>query len=368
MNIQKLNNFTTEAFSELKKLQTHEKQLPKTGEPFIDSHLGCILPGDVILISALSGQGKTETLQRMKKKILDTSINPNADNYVFLDISLEMRVFNIILRGTSNLLKKKKSKVLFEGFTDEEKEKVKSYYETLNDDRQFISQTPTTPKEFYEGVSKFLEEHKDKEAVFVSIDHVMLLSGNNKQELLEQLCESINQLKLRYSNVYFILISQNNRSLLGRIAEKNNNASPNAADVFGSSFLDQLCSFNIILYNPYKMGIQQYMKVSPERYSYLSEYFGDEDSKGRVSFNTEGKIFVHLIKTRESDTPFNDIFVIEMDISEEDKKILEKKESSIQVPNFSKPKQIEENPYKDLTPIFDTSKSFDSGEEEKVPF
>lgn len=322
MEIKRLREHTTQAFEYLKKLQTGEKRLPRTGEEFIDSHLGSILPGDVILISALSGQGKTETLQRMKKKILSKEVNPDSDSYIFLDISLEMKVFNLILRASSQLLNKKKSQVIFEEFTAEEKIKVKEYYESLNDDRQYLCQSATSPKEFYDGVSKFLDEHVDKEAVFISLDHVMLLSGHDKQQLLEQLCEYINQLKLKYHNVYFILISQNNRSLLSRISEKNNNSAPNAGDVFGSSFLDQLCSFNIILYNPFKMGISQYMKVSPDRYDYLSEHFGEEDSKGKVSFNTTSKIFVHLIKTRESDNPFRDIYVINMDISEEDKKSL----------------------------------------------
>ena len=325
MNIRPLSELAKEAFQELNKLQTGKTTLPKTGEEFIDSHIGCLLPGDVILLSALSGQGKTETLQRMKKKILNKEVNPEADNYVFLDVSLEMKVFNLVLRASANITHKKKSKILFESFTEEEQVLMRQYSESLKDNRQFISQTPSTPDEFFKGASAFLEEHKDKKAVFIALDHVMLMSGSDKQSLLESLSENINQLKLRYGNAYFILISQNNRSLLSRIAEKNNAAAPNAGDVFGSSFLDQLCSFNIILFDAFKMGIEEYMKVNPDRYDYLEKHFTEEDSKGKVSFNTAGKIFVHLIKTRESDNPYKDIYVIEKDISEEEKKKLEKK-------------------------------------------
>lgn len=363
MKIRKLREYTTEAFSELKKLQTGDKLLPKTGFDFIDNHLGGVLPGDVILISSLSGVGKTQTLHTMKKNILDTKINPKANDYIFLDVSLEMKVFNIILRGVANITNKKKSEILFNEFNDEEKERVKLYYEELNDDRQYINQTPTTPSEFYASVSEFLEEHKDRDAVFIALDHVLLMSGSDKQSVLEQLSENINQLKLRYDNVYFILLSQNNRGLLGRAVEKNNAAAPNASDVFGSSFLDQLCSFNIILYNPFKLGISQYMKVNPSRYEYLSEHFGEEDSKGRVSFETEGKIFAHVVKARESDIPFHNIFVINMDLPQDEiEKIKEKNtKPQLQAPNF--PKQIEENPYKDVTPNFDLSGSFDKEED-----
>lgn len=358
MKIRKLREYTTEAFSELKKLQTGDKVLPKTGFDFIDNHLGGVLPGDVILISSLSGVGKTETLHTMKKNILDIKINPNAGNYIFCDFSLEMKVFNVVLRGISNITNKKKSEVLFNEFTKEEKKKVKTYYEGLNDDRQYISQTPTTPSEFYTAASEFLEGHKDKEAVFLSVDHVLLLSGSDKQALLEQLSENINQLKLRYENVYFILLSQNNRGLLNRIAEKNNAAAPNASDVFGSSFLDQLCSFNIILYNPFKLGISQYMKVNPSRYDYLENHFGEEDSKGRVSFETEGKIFAHVVKARESDIPFHNIFVINMNLPQEEIEKITEKKTKPQAPNFTK--QIEENPYKGIEPNFDLGNSFDN--------
>ncbi|AGO47731.1 replicative helicase, DnaB family [Cellulophaga phage phi4:1] len=337
MDIKLFKDFTKEAFLELNKLQKGEKRLPKTGEDFIDSHIGCILPGDVILISALSGQGKTETLQRMKKKILSLTVNPDAENYVFLDVSLEMKVFNILLRGIAGTIKKKKSDILFKEFTEEEKEEVNKYYKGVNDKRHYLSQSPTTVDQFEEKVREFLTEHKDKEAVFVALDHVLLFKGAEKQSLLEKLCEAVNQLKLEFSNVYFILISQNNRALVGRIAEKSNSASPNAGDVFGSSFLDQLCSFNIILYDAFKMGISQYMKVNPDRYDYLSEYFGDEDSKGKVSFETENKIFVHLIKTRESDTPYKDIFVIEKDVSEESKARVSFKEKTPSGPKFTLP-------------------------------
>lgn len=319
MAIRPLKEYTKAAFSELKKIQSGEKLLPKTGFDFIDGHLGCLLPSDVCLISSPSGTGKTTIAQKIKKNLLDVNLNPSADNYIFCDYSLEMKVFNLIMRGSAELLDKKKSEVLFNEFTDDEKLQIRSYYESLNDDRQFLSQVPPSPQEFFNEVDEFLIEHKDRDAVFINVDHVLLLKGSDKKKLLEELCEQINQLKLKHDNVYFLLISQNNRQIYTRISEKNNLAAPNPTDVFGSSFLDQLCSFNIVLYNPYKAGINLYMKVNPERYEYLSEYHSEEDSKGRVSFHTEGLIFAHCIKTRESDNPYQDIYVIDMGLSKEEK-------------------------------------------------
>lgn len=323
--IKPLKEYTKEAFIEIGKLQKGEKLLPKTGFDFIDSHLGCILPGDVILLSSPSGTGKTTIAQKMKKNILDIELNPEANDYVYVDYSLEMKVFNLLMRASSELLKKKKSEILFNEFTEEEKEKIQKYYDSLNDDRQFICQVPPTPEEFYSEAREFILKHKDKSAIFFSFDHVLLAKGADKKRMLEEFCEKINQLKLEFPNVYFLLISQNNRQIYSRIAEKSNLAAPNPTDVFGSSFLDQLCSFNIVLYNPFKAGIKEYMKVNPDRYDYLSDHFTEEDSKGRVSFHTEGLIFAHCIKTRESDQMYQDIYVIDMGLSNEEKKKLEEK-------------------------------------------
>lgn len=337
MAIRPFKEFAKKGFAEIKKIQTGEKILPKTGFDFIDSHLSCILPGDVILLSSPSGTGKTTIAQKIKKNILDTSLNPEAADYVYVDYNLEMKIFNLLMRASSEILNKKKSEVLFQEFSEEEKKKISIYYETLQDDRQYIDQVPPTPNEFYNDVREFCIKHKNKSGIFFSLDHILLAKGSDKKKMLEEMAEKINQIKLEFENVYFLLISQNNRGIYSRIAEKNNMAAPNPTDVFGSSFLDQLCSFNIVLYNPFKAGIKEYMRVNPERYNYLEKYFTEEDNKGRVSFETEGLIFAHSIKTRESDSPFSDIHVIDMGFSKEQKEMLKEKPKDtpqIQMPIF----------------------------------
>tara|TARA_R110000772_G_scaffold68118_4_gene150922 strand:+ start:15444 stop:16508 length:1065 start_codon:yes stop_codon:yes gene_type:complete len=327
---------------DLKKIQSGEVKLVKTGEEMIDSHIGGLLPSDVILLSGGSGDGKSETLFRMKAKILDTSINVEADQYLFLDMSLEMKLFNIVLRGVSRETGKRKTDILIEEFSEEDKKKVNEYYLNMQDERQYVVQTPTTPLDFYDSCRAFLETHKDKKAIFITADHMLLFKGKDKQGVMEEVVEYVNQLKLEFNNVYFILLSQLNRNILGRIAEKNSMAAPNVSDMFGSSFMDQICSYNIMLYDPYRKGIMQYMKINPERYSYLSDHFGDEDSKGKISFNTAGKIFYHVVKTRESDNPYSNIFIKDKDLSQEQRDAL--KDS------------VPSNKSKTTKPIFDDEK------------
>ncbi|MFT6125775.1 MAG: hypothetical protein ACJAVA_000216 [Flavobacteriaceae bacterium] len=363
MAIRPFKEFASKGFAEIKKIQTGEKLLPKTGFDFIDDHLGCMLPGDVALLSSPSGTGKTTIAQKIKKNLLNIELNPDAANYVYVDYSLEMKVFNLLMRASAEILKKKKSEILFNEFTEEEQTKIRAYYETLQDDRQFLDQVPPTPEEFYNDAREFCIKHKDKSAIFFSFDHVLLAKGSDKKRMLEEFAEKINQLKLEFDNVYFILISQNNRQIYSRIAEKSNLAAPNPTDVFGSSFLDQLCSFNIVFYAPFKAGIKEYMKVNPTRYQHLSEYFGEEDNKGRVSFHTEGLIFAHAIKTRESDNMYKDIFVIDMELSSEEKENLKEK---VEVKSSSMPEFNEDMPKKEF--VFPTlEEAFENDDKEDDP-
>lgn len=371
MKIQKLKDLARGAFAELKKIQTGEKRLVKTGEEMIDGHIGGLLPGDVILLSGLSGHGKSEELYTLKRNILNKEINEEAEDYIFLDNSLEMKIFNILLRGIHDKMGKKKSEILFNEFNEDEKEIAKSFYESLQDDRQFVNQSPSTPLEFYESAREFLLEYVDKKAVIISIDHILLMTGVDKTKIIEQTIEYINLLKLEFENVYFIVLSQLNRKLYDRVDEKSNRSAPNATDLFGSSFMDQIASYNIMLFNAYKAGIEQYMKINPERYDYLDKYFGEEDTKGRRSFNTTGLIFFHVEKTRESDDPYRDIFVKEMTLTEEQKGRMKEPEVVTKAPTFSKTGKVPEQPTFDppsnVKPNYDMNAAFGNPDNFNLP-
>lgn len=359
MNIQKLKDVTKGALKELNNLQTGKKRLVKTGFEAIDSHIGGLLNGDILLLSGLSGHGKSETLFELKDNVLDIHINPDANNYVFLDISLEMKIFNIVLRALHRKMNKSKKKILFETFTDEEKEICKLYFESTQDDRQYISQAPSTPDELYPKLRNFLLEHTDKKAVFISIDHILLMIGADKKGVIDNTMEYLNRLKLEFENVYFIVISQLNRSLLARVADKNNASCPNSGDLYGSEFMQQASSYSIIVFNAFKVGISQFMKVNPEFYDYLSEHFGDLDTKhDKVSFNTIGKLFHIVTKVREGDAVFRDVFIKNMKMDDATKEILYKqpKDNIMEDILSFKPKAIDRSqPFKLDASIFEDS-------------
>lgn len=336
MQIKPLKELTKEALIELKLLQDGKKKLVKTGFEAIDSHIGGMLGGDILILSGLSGHGKSESVFELKDNFLDEKINPDAKDFVTLEINLELKIFNVVIRALHRRMTKSKKKILFEGFNDEEKQICEHYFNSTQDDRQYLSQTPSTPEELAKGLDEFLSQHTDKKAVLIILDHILLLSGADKKGVIDTTMEILNQLKLKYSNVYFCVVSQLNRSVLARVSDKNNSATPTSADLYGSEFMQQAASYSLIVFNAYKVGIHQFMKVNPDFYEYLSDHFGETDSKGKVSFNTMGKLFQIVTKVREGEAVFKDIFIKDMRMDESTKKILtENKASTIKLPEFN---------------------------------
>lgn len=348
LRIKRAGQLATEAFTYLNKLQQGEKQLLRTGDEAIDCHITGLLPSDCVLYAANSGVGKTKVLYDTLDQILDEKVNPDAKNIKTLEYQLEMKFLNRILRDTNKLTSKKKSKILTEEFTEEEKEVVKRYYESLQDDRRYICEETVTIREFYEMTRTFCELNKDSSALIICIDHCLLLKkDDNFQDPLEALTSYINQLRKEFKNVYFFLLSQMNRNSLINISDKDNSMIPTTAMIYGSSHFEFLCSYILVFVDPFKLGVNNYLKVNPERYDWLSEYFTDEDKNGKVSFNTLSNMFKFVLKTRESDNPYKNLFIKKMDLSSEQ---LEKMKQSVEV------KQINSTPsFSSSVPVFDVT-------------
>ena len=302
----------------LKKYQSGEIRVVRTNRPHIDDTLSGLLPGDIVVVAGASGSGKTFELQTLRENIMSTTINPNADNFVFLDLSFEMKLFNVILRGLARLFGKKKKEVLLNEFDEAEKSLANRYIKTLTDNRFYINETPCTPGVFISEARAFLTEHVDKDAVFIAIDHMGLFKSNGERKAnIDEAVEGINLLKREFDNAYFILLSQLNRGILGRIKDACMSALPNRGDLYQSDTMFQIADYLYVVHNPNRLGINKYLKVNPLIYEDLEEFFirGTGLSK-KVSFETFGNIFFHVLKVREGEVIFKDIYIEEI-LSEE---------------------------------------------------
>ena len=337
--IKRAGQLATEAFSYLNKLQQGDKQLLRTGDEAIDCHITGLLPSDCVLYAANSGVGKTKMLYDTLDQILDEKVNPDAKNIKTLEFQLEMKFLNRILRDTNKLTSKKKSEILTNEFTEEEKEVVKKYYESLQDDRRYICEESVTVKEFYEMTKTFCELSKESSALVICIDHCLLLKKDDAfQDPLEALTSYINQLRKEFKNVYFLLLSQMNRGSLVNIKDRDNSMIPTTAMIYGSSHFEFLCSYIVVLVDPFRLGVNSYLKVNPDRYEWLKDDMQDEDKNGKVSFNTLSNMFKFVLKTRESDHPYKNLFIKKMELTAEQfEKMKQSVEVKTDVPSFSTP-------------------------------
>ena len=301
----------------LKKYQSGLITTLKTGRPHIDATLTGLLPGDIVVIGGASGAGKTFELQTIRENVMDVKVNPDCKDFLFLDYSFEMKLFNVILRGLHKHLKKSKKDILLREFSDYEQGLAKRYLETLNDDRYYIEENPLTPKEFYAQTRQFLLDNKDKSKIIIAIDHIALFKNDvgDKKSTVDAAVEFINLLKREFDNVYFIILSQLNRGILGRTADKDMNAAPNRSDVYQSDTMFHIADYLIIVQNPYRLGITHYLRFNPNHFKGLEAFFSEEDGlkAKKRSFDTLGNIFYHILKIREGEVVFRDIYIEEVE-------------------------------------------------------
>lgn len=320
MPIKPLKSVANKAYSTLHKYQSGELTPIKTGREWLDEIFGGLLPMDIVTIAGASGGGKSFELQRIKNFIMNKENNSNADKYVWVSNSLEMRMISNIIRDLNITLKKSKKKILTEKFTDEEKKLVEDYYNNSTDERFFINEEASLAEQFESDMRAFLRLHVDKEAVFVDIDHIALQrdKNGNKKLTVDEMVEAINRLKKEFPNTYWFILSQLNRNILDRIREKDIMSMPNRGDVFQSDSMFFISDYLYVCHNPHRLGINQFSKVNIEIYDYLAKHL-TEENKGKASFDTVGKIFYIILKMREAEIFYKDIYIEDIEIEGKEK-------------------------------------------------
>jgi hypothetical protein len=363
MPIQPLEKLLNETLVSLGNYQEGRISQIKTNRPWLD-HQNGITPKSFITIFGASFGGKSTELENLKSDIMNTDINPEANDYVWVSNSFEMTNFATTMRDIKKLTKLSFGDILKKPFTAEEKVILKDYKLKKTDGRFFVNQTPLSTEEFLKETEQFLLQHIDKKLVVLDLDHVALLKAknDNKKIAIDDMVEGLNTLKNRFENFLVILLTQANRSVLGRIKEKSNESRLRRDDIYMSDCLYHISDYVYGLQNANYLGIEEYALINPEKYPHLSHRFTDENKHGKVSLITEGCIFVEVLKDRTSDIGFTDLFTIE--VKPFNKKSIYKPLSFI--PTFGNQKLT---PIADLPPpnIFDLNIAFPKKSEDS-PF
>ena len=333
MPIQPLEQVLKETLSILSKYQNGEISQIKTNRPWLD-HQNGITPKSFITIFGASFGGKSTELENLKMDIMDVNINPEAKDYVWVSNSFEMTNFATTLRDVKKLTKLSFGDILSKPFSAEEKVILGDYKAKKIDGRFFVNQIPLSAEDFIKETEQFLLQHTDKKLVVLDLDHAGLLKAknDNKKLAIDDMVEGLNMLKNKFNNFIVVLLTQANRSVLGRLKEKSNESRLRRDDIYMSDTLYHVSDYVYGLQNASYLGIEEYALINPEKYPNLSHRFTEENKHGKVSLVTEGCIFVEVIKDRTADIGFVDLFTIEI-------KPFEKKTfiSAISAPIFSTP-------------------------------
>lgn len=361
MAIKSSKESTKESFERIKESQSGGYKPLKTRFSHLNeiSH-GGIARQKIYTIGGLSSFGKSHTLRQIEEDIFNEELNPGSKETVILcKVDFEMSKDEAILNRVQAKTKKPFSELIYGEPDEETKKAFNEVYLELHSDYIYETFDTYKPDNFYEEISSFCAQHTDKKQIVLTIDNSNLIDaeGSDETTALGKLQTHLIRLKRTVKNLSIIQLAQLNRQLKERINPKEQ--FPRTTDFFASSKLEHASDIQIIIHNPYLLGLMEYGAVNFEKYKYLEKYL---EEKGKyATFRTKGLSFFHYVKVRsKSDMKnFKDLFIEE--IFEVDKTDTETMKGIVGFPNFnqtiSSPPLFEDKPlpvtdYKDLGAVF----------------
>jgi hypothetical protein len=289
-------------------------------------------------IGALSAFGKSHVLRQIETDIFDEELNPGAKTSVILcKVDWEMSKEEMILAKVHAKTGKPYDYLMFEKPDEETKKAFNEVFEELNSDHIFETFNTYTPDNFYTDVRAFTDQHQDKKQIVLTIDNINLVDTENSDEskAIAKLITHIIKLKREVKNLTVVILCQLNRDLKERITNPKEHF-PRTTDFYYSSKIEHASDVQIVLHNPFLLGLDEYGAVNTERYAYLDKYL---IPKNKYScFKTQGLVFFHYVKVRLKNglKDFKDLYIEEVFKPDEDKSNIPKI-GSITTPIFSIP-------------------------------
>lgn len=268
-----------------------------------------ILPNLIISLLARPGQGKTYMAQTIRKDLL---ADPDK-NIGILYFNWEMPWFSLLLIEMKKALKKSFKDILGIKPTAEEKQIMAEVAESLKDPRFTSVDISLDAKEFEYVCRKYIEENLHKDQIFIFIDHIGIGKGKNKLEVMFEIMEVCNRLKLDYPNkLTFFPLSQLNRDIerLWRTRDINPmNLRVTSEYIYGADAIMQYSDIVVASVIPQKAGFGDlgYCVVNRKSYAHLEDHIMDSEkasSKEFVRMKGNNRVYYDVLKKRlDDDTP-----------------------------------------------------------------
>ena len=286
-----------EAYENILKYQRKEFQPAKTGYGYLDEALlGGLYPKHVLTIGARPGVGKSYFSQKILKNVMDPILNPQSIDYVLVNCEFEMNPMDLLMRRFNQETGKSMQRILGERMNSVEEKK---FQQILGSEKRnniaYVTQ-PLTVEELDAVINHIMYKNKDKRLVIFKVDHIALVkrNGGDAKRTMDGALAVMNQAKMRYPNIFFLIVSQLNRDIEGRIKDPKEQP-PRLSDFYQSDELGQLSSLMVAMHNPRRLGLSKYMSFQPNWYPRLNKFKSGET---KTSFMTEGLLFHHVVKSR----------------------------------------------------------------------
>lgn len=354
---------TQKSFERIKEGHSGEyKPLKTRFEHFNTITHGGLTKQRIYSIGALSAFGKSHILRQIESDIFDETLNPDAKKTVVLcKVDWEMSKEEMILARVHAKTGKPYDYLMYQEPDEETKKAFNEVFIELNSDHIFETFDTYKPDDFYTDVKAFTDLHKDKKQIVLTVDNINLIDTENSDEskAIAKLITHIIKLKREVKNLTIILLCQLNRELKERLLNPKDHF-PKTTDFYYSSKIEHASDVQIVIHNPFLLGLDEYGAVNTERYSYLDKYLV---SKNKYStFKTQGLIFFHYVKVRLKNglKDFKDVYIEEVYKPDENK-------NNIPVHNISLPPITFDTTLPTIA-FKDLSKSFDPPPEGNAPF
>ena len=298
-------NSSKEVVEALEEIQAIQKgsHFMRTGVDHLDYFLIDGLMGKFVFIGARPAQGKTHLGSRIVKNILDPDINKGE--YSVLRFNWEMATKSLLLRSFKEKLKKSMRTILDAPFTADEQVGVDEVLE------EYTHPNIRNISEIYEGdalrymLDKFCQSVPPTTKKIIVIDHIHILPN---KERIDSFLTILNEYKMRYPNLGFIIFFQLNRVLEsvwrgGKDSKANpKNFRPNSSHIYNTDMLFQLADIIMTLVIPQVVNLDKYAAINKEYHPNLDDHFLDEGGDSNwVRLEGRNRIFYDYIKIRMAD-------------------------------------------------------------------
>ena len=336
---------TQESFKNIKDGQSGVyKPLKTRFEHLNDICHGGLTKQKIYSLGALSAFGKSHILRQIETDIFDETLNPGAKESVILcKVDWEMSKEEMILSKVHAKTGKPYSELMFEAPDEDTKKAFNEVYVELNSDHIYETFNTYKPDDFYTDVRAFTDQHQGKKQIVLTIDNINLVDTDNSDEstAIAKLITHIIRLKREVKNLTIIILCQLNRQLKERVLNPKEHF-PRTTDFYYSSKIEHASDVQIVIHNPFLLGLDTYGAVNTERFDYLDKYLIPQNKYS--TFKTQGLVFFHYVKVRLKNglKDFKDLYIEEIYQADENKANIPTQQTS-QTPSFS------------LPPVFDTT-------------